>query len=751
MIMDTQEIGAVEGNMPVYRQSTMGISEAAKRHIMKQLSSFYNDPMRAVLREYYANAIDSHKKAGVTRPVEIQLPSLLHPTFWVRDWGTGMSEEFILDVYNWYGESTKQGEEDSIGHFGFGSKSGFAIASQFSVISYYEGMKYSINFLKAPDGAYKGDIVSARETDEPNGVLVSIPIEQNKVADFNATAEKFFKYVDPDTVLVNNEKPSSIFEQGDFVKMAVDGGIEVWADISQKISQNYYYNDNTKTFKFVMGGVTYDISHDQYRNSLSRIGVSSIEIQNALFVIPLGSILIGGNREGVQDSEKTNDMLDKCLRHLVDSLKISIQDKIDNLDDYAEVMKVFKESKKIVVDSSAPYTYKNKAVTEKLDLDTPVKNIFKAVGVGLGWSEYSGISLSNVETIITGVADSDLFLEKEKNSFLPYVKSVGHSVSFIVVPSLQDLISSDEEFKIIDNSNKTIISYQDFQQVVKDYRALQREAAAARKAAGIVPGAPKGKTEVRLPVLDLDTSSLSWPKVSDLSADDLVYVWSRHMPEPNHWDSFTMRQIITMNLSVFEGERNSGYYDRLARSLRVLTRKKKVVLLAGTRTPSFLEKNLKGVSCILDEIEEKLVEFEKNISADTVKKLETATHPFTVLARNAIPEEAVALIEDEEFREALYNAPANSTDRVVLTQYLEHLEYMRFSKYDTWSIRRRFNYQKGGDSGTDFRIKYPLLEHVARYKSLTSKTLDHVIKYINSTNRDLISEQNTATLKTTKG
>jgi len=90
-------------------------------------SNIYSDKMLAVVREYSTNGWDGHILAGTPdRPLKVTLPTALAPVFKVRDFGVGLSEESVLNIYTTYGESTKESSNDFNGTFGLGSKSAFA-------------------------------------------------------------------------------------------------------------------------------------------------------------------------------------------------------------------------------------------------------------------------------------------------------------------------------------------------------------------------------------------------------------------------------------------------------------------------------------------------------------------------------------------------------------------------------------------------------------------------------------------------
>jgi HSP90 family molecular chaperone len=108
----------------------------------------YQDRILAVIRELSTNAYDAHVAAELNgikdrskRPFDVTLPSKLNPIFKIRDYGTGLSESDIFNIYTTYFGSTKQDSNDFIGALGLGSKSPFSIVSSFLVISFFNNIK----------------------------------------------------------------------------------------------------------------------------------------------------------------------------------------------------------------------------------------------------------------------------------------------------------------------------------------------------------------------------------------------------------------------------------------------------------------------------------------------------------------------------------------------------------------------------------------------------------------------------------
>lgn len=55
--------------------------------------NLYSNKIEAVIRELVCNAVDAHKANNNHEPVQVILPTSLHPSFDVIDNGTGLSPE----------------------------------------------------------------------------------------------------------------------------------------------------------------------------------------------------------------------------------------------------------------------------------------------------------------------------------------------------------------------------------------------------------------------------------------------------------------------------------------------------------------------------------------------------------------------------------------------------------------------------------------------------------------------------------
>ena len=86
--------------------------------------------------------------------------------FSVRDYGVGLSKDDVFNLYSSYGKSTKRDSNDQIGCLGLGSKSPLAYTDSYSVVSFFDGMRYEY-IVQLKDGEPYCDLIQEGETDEP--------------------------------------------------------------------------------------------------------------------------------------------------------------------------------------------------------------------------------------------------------------------------------------------------------------------------------------------------------------------------------------------------------------------------------------------------------------------------------------------------------------------------------------------------------------------------------------------------------
>lgn len=163
--------------------------------VMTLLTKLYSHPKRTLTQEYISNARDANREVNSKRPIEITAPSTWFPNLLIRDFGPGLSEQRINDVFLYYGASTKNKDNTQTGGFGIGAKSAWAYTNSFVVISYVDGVKRTYACHKS-GGNGNLDLISEENTKEPNGAEIQIPINTRDVAEFKSAVLRTIFYWD---------------------------------------------------------------------------------------------------------------------------------------------------------------------------------------------------------------------------------------------------------------------------------------------------------------------------------------------------------------------------------------------------------------------------------------------------------------------------------------------------------------------------------------------------------------------------
>lgn len=159
------------------------------------LSDLYPHKELAVVRETSTNAYDSHVDAGCAdKPFDVHLPTRLEPYFYVRDYGTSMTHENCMNLYTTYFRSTRNERDDAIGCLGLGSKAPYCYADSFTVEAYLNGEKRIYSGHKGKGGKPAFDLIETLQTNEPNGIKVTVAVNEKDINTFCEAAAKVYEY-----------------------------------------------------------------------------------------------------------------------------------------------------------------------------------------------------------------------------------------------------------------------------------------------------------------------------------------------------------------------------------------------------------------------------------------------------------------------------------------------------------------------------------------------------------------------------
>ncbi len=192
MILQDQVLDVqVQGDFPT---TGFGIAGNAKSYEVLS-KKIYNNKVQAVIREVCCNAYDAHVEADQDAQFKVHLPTTLESWFSVRDFGTGLTEQEVREIFCIYFCSTKTASNKTIGCLGLGSKSPFAVADSFTVTSWINGQKTVYSCYKDAKKSPQIALLTQEESDDPTGIEIKMTV-QYRSSEFAEEAIRVFQYFD---------------------------------------------------------------------------------------------------------------------------------------------------------------------------------------------------------------------------------------------------------------------------------------------------------------------------------------------------------------------------------------------------------------------------------------------------------------------------------------------------------------------------------------------------------------------------
>ena len=309
-----------------FKSYSFGIKKEGLAHIFNVLrNQLYSDKVLAVIREYSTNAVDAHAELGkLNEPIKVTLPNQLSPYFKVRDYGRGLTEKQIGQIYAMYGESTKRGTNEQIGQLGLGSKSAFAYGDNFVINSFVKGTKTSYNAFI--DDTQIGQIskLTSEKSKEKDGIEIVIPAKEGDFDSFKEKALSLFTHfkVRPQVEGV---------DEGNFYK----------EDAKSLIHSDDWTIRNSGDSVAVMGNIAYPLS-----TSALDLQYGSPEYQLVTHValclyVNIGDLDISASREALQYTDDTKKAIIDKLKSILKQIPQMISDEMKDCKNLWEAKMVY--------------------------------------------------------------------------------------------------------------------------------------------------------------------------------------------------------------------------------------------------------------------------------------------------------------------------------------------------------------------------------------------------------------------------
>jgi hypothetical protein len=338
--------------VPEIRSTTVesNVAEAAQRFKIKAsarafkiLSNFYTDPMAAIPRELGANAWDAHVKAGNTaQPFEVHVPNTLEPWFSIRDFGTGLSKEDVYTIYTTYFESTKGGSNDFDGCMGLGSKTPFNYTENFSVTSWFGGVKYTYNCFVDENGGPSILLMAEEEAVEHNGLMVKFAVKQDDINTFVAKIRQSYAafHVKPKLTGIHDIAYPEIkyVHSGDNWGIRTDGPYNRYSRSCIAMMGNYRYpvDVNLVTGYTDCKGVT---------KEQKELATTILQNSNLELMFGIGDLDVAPNKETLQydSDDRTRAAILKAAAKACSDLKEAVLAKIAKPKTRWDAMELYSE------------------------------------------------------------------------------------------------------------------------------------------------------------------------------------------------------------------------------------------------------------------------------------------------------------------------------------------------------------------------------------------------------------------------
>lgn len=304
----------------------------------------YSNPIRTLIQEVCSNARDAHREQGcIDRPIRVKLPDKYDNSFYIQDFGVGISPDRMENVFVNYGASTKRSNDEQTGGFGLGAKSPFSYTDQFGIVCVTPDKSGNLilrQYMAIIDGknSYVKQVEERPATaDEERGTTIVVPVKPEDFAEFRKWAIDRCRYwaVRPEII----SKEVKIEWPADTVEFK--GSDNSWEiHVQPKVINYYDRNREAAVPKAIVDGIPYPLD----RSSIEK---ASDAKENAL-IAPLwsypvllhfktGEVGLTATREELDYSDtRTAKMIRKKFKDIITELQAKIEKEISQAKDFIE-------------------------------------------------------------------------------------------------------------------------------------------------------------------------------------------------------------------------------------------------------------------------------------------------------------------------------------------------------------------------------------------------------------------------------
>ena len=312
---------------------------------MDSLINLYSDPIGSIVREITSNCIDANRERDLKLAKKIPMESEDDTSFWsdkqtvcieyitkntilgvdecmmFHDYGCGLSQKRVQDVFTTFGASTKRNNNYEIGGFGLGAKSPLAYADTFYVSSRHNGTETYYMIYRNNDNVPHMDQVYQAATDQQNGTTIIVPIKRSyDASDFRDAISSQLAYFD--NIVLKNVEEGIGRVRNYYHKKSVT-----------EETDSYVITNDGADPCLLVGRVRYPINWDMLKEVDKHDYNASVA-----FKFQIGVLDLVPSREEIRYTPKTITLIKTALNNVKKQFKEDLSAKYANLTDYIEYL-----------------------------------------------------------------------------------------------------------------------------------------------------------------------------------------------------------------------------------------------------------------------------------------------------------------------------------------------------------------------------------------------------------------------------
>ena len=316
MILEKQKEAMIHQDGEATESIGMSLDLDSAQVLMQMLSkNLYSDSIGSTIRECASNALDSHRRAGVDKPIVVALKATKDGAFEfsVEDFGIGLDADDVKNIISKYGKSTKRNSSTELGMMGLGFKAPLAYTSSFYFVARKNGMERKYMMYEGED-VNTIDLLYETPTDQPNGVKVIVPVSWRDKYEFkNKIREQlaYFESVYFDVEDINNDFTIVRHQYFQFSELAKDNNLHICLD-------NVYYPMD-----------------------FNKLGIERIGLPVALRFSLTDGIFPTPNRESIRYTQEAKVVILKRLQEAADYFIQKYNETISDTEDVRQIVEYF--------------------------------------------------------------------------------------------------------------------------------------------------------------------------------------------------------------------------------------------------------------------------------------------------------------------------------------------------------------------------------------------------------------------------